>query len=810
MSSFVQVCIPLPVEGLFTYSVPEGLPILPAEGMRVFVPFGKRQMTGVVFAVSDRTEVEKTLPIIDVLDAEPLFSKEDLEFVIEAARFYGVSPGEMLQVMTPPGFFREEKVRYQITEEGLSRFEKASGREKEALALFTLAKGISSLQAVRGLRKIGYRAPHSKVASLVKEGFIRRVTEVRREAKGKVKVFLEMEREPFPDERLSPSALKVVSFVREKGRVERSVLLEETGVTGGVVERLEGRGILRKVLAEEVVLGGEGSIREEEKEISLTPHQERALRRVTEAMERGEGGVFLLHGVTGSGKTEVYLRAVEKALSRGYSACILIPEIALTPLTLGRFQRMFGDEVGVFHSRLTAAERKTLWERARKGKTRVLLGPRSALFVPLRKTGIIVVDEEHDQAYKQEDGVRYNARDLAILKGNILSIPVLLGSATPSAESYFRARTGSYVYLSLPERVAESRLPSIEVVDLSNPVERKGPGRYLSRKLVEAMEEAFSRGEKVMLFINRRGYAPWVMCLDCGHVERCEECSVSLTLHREAGGLLCHYCGHMREEPAACPRCGGVKIAAPGLGTERLEAFVSSRWKDRRVARMDSDAVRRKGAYGEILRRMQEGEIDVLVGTQMIAKGHDFPRVTLVGVVLADLSLSFPDFRSAERTFQVLTQVAGRAGRRERPGKVIIQTFHPDHYAITTAARHDYEGFMEMELSIRAELGYPPFTRLLLIRCTGLKEEAVNSRAKEVAELLLERFEERSEVRVLGPSPAPVKRIKRNYIYQILVKAPPDFDFAPLMGEISAEFRGRGRSGGVRIEFDVDPYQLLY
>ncbi len=313
-----------------------------------------------------------------------------------------------------------------------------------------------------------------------------------------------------------------------------------------------------------------------------------------------------------------------------------------------------------------------------------------------------------------------------------------------------------------------------------------------------------------MLFINRRGFSPWILCLDCGFVERCDDCSVSLTLHRHEESLICHYCGLRKQVPLVCPRCDGPKIAPVGIGTEKLEAFLNRKWKDRKVSRMDSDSTKRKGAYGSLLRSMQEGNIDLLVGTQMIAKGHDFPQVTLVGVIMADLSLAFPDFRSSERTFQLLTQVSGRAGRRGKEGSVIVQTFQPDHYAILKAAAHEYKEFMDIELSHRSELGYPPFSRLLLIRVSGAKQPGVEKRAQEVVETLYSRFDLRTDLKILGPSPAPIWKMKRQYIYQILVKSPPDADFSPLMDVINAEFGGGKRKGGIRVEFDVDPYQLMY
>ncbi len=438
------------------------------------------------------------------------------------------------------------------------------------------------------------------------------------------------------------------------------------------------------------------------------------------------------------------------------------------------------------------------------------MGARSAVFSPMADLGVIIVDEEHDGAYKQEDGLKYNGRDLAVVKGEIHGATVVFGSATPSAETYFKAKTGKYSYLELPDRVAKSKLPSVEVVDLTERRGRRGFRRYVSENLESSIEVVLEREETAMIFVNRRGYSPWIMCLDCGLVEQCEQCSVSLTFHREEEALICHYCGERRDVPSICSRCKGPKIAHVGVGTEKLVSFLSKKWKDKTIARMDSDSMRKKGAYVKLLKAMQSGAIDMLVGTQMIAKGHDFPQVTLVGVILADLSLSFPEFRSSERTFQLLTQVAGRAGRGEAEGKVIIQTFQPEHYAVKSAASHDYGRFIEMELSYRSELGYPPFSRLLLIRVSGGTKDLVRRRAREVVEHLYQEFEKRTDIQILGPSPAPIWKVKRRFIFQILVKSHPDSDFRPIMEAVIAEFGGKKGSGGITIDFDVDPYQLMY
>ena len=539
-----------------------------------------------------------------------------------------------------------------------------------------------------------------------------------------------------------------------------------------------------------------------------TESQEAALAQIGAAIASGDHSVFLLHGVTGSGKTEVYLRAAEMARARGKQTIFLVPEIALTPQLLGRVRSRFGEEVAVLHSGVSPAERAAQWRKVRAGETALCVGARSALFSPFPDVGLIIVDEEQDSAYKQEEGVRYQARDLAILRGRMEKAVVLMGSATPSAEARHMADTGEATLLRLPERIGSARLPEVRVVDIKEQNFRRGADRYFSPELIEAVDETLSRGEKVMLFLNRRGFAAALTCLDCGTTVQCRNCRVSMTWHKEIEALLCHYCNVMRKEPESCAKCGGHKLAQVGIGTERLFSWAVRQWKEARVARLDSDTARRRGAYEEVLSGMQRGDIDILVGTQMIAKGHDFPEVTLVGVLLADLSMAFPDFRSSERTFQMLTQISGRAGRGDRPGKVILQTFSPESHAVRKAAEHDYEGFMKEELLEREAMGYPPFGRMLMLRIFGMKEDVTREAADETA-MELSRIVAPLGIRVLGPAPSPIERVKRRFNYQVLLLAPRNFPFGDEFPGCLRLLREKIQKKGVRLEADVDPYQMM-
>ncbi|MGE5753536.1 MAG: primosomal protein N' [Deltaproteobacteria bacterium] len=607
---------------------------------------------------------------------------------------------------------------------------------------------------------------------------------------------------------LTPKQRQVVEAVLEAGELSTSELSARVPGGADAARRLAAKGVLASSVREKPVADSAVRLPDTSGEIVPTPRQEAALARIGVAIASGKFAAFVLHGITGSGKTEVYLRAIEQVRLMRRQAVFLVPEIALTPQLLGRVKSRFGEGVAVLHSGLSPAERAAQWKRVRAGEVFLSVGARSAIFSPFPAPGLFIVDEEHDAAYKQEDGIRYQARDLALVRGRMEDAVVLLGSATPSAESVRMARMGDAALLSLPERIGGRELPEIQIVSLAGRASLRGADRYFSPELEAAIEETLSRGEKAMLFLNRRGYAPAVTCLDCGETVHCRNCRVSLTFHQQHGALVCHYCNARTEPPETCAVCGGHKIAQVGIGTERLLAWAAKRWKGARVARLDSDVSRRKGAYGEILSRMQAGDVDILVGTQMIAKGHDFPEVTLVGVLLADLSLSFPDFRSAERTFQILTQVAGRAGRGDRPGKVIVQTLSPDHVCIRMAARHDFAGFMEEELAAREALEYPPFGRMLLLRLRGSKEEKVREASEAVAEALAEPVRA-AGVELLGPAPSPVSLVKRKHHYQILLKMPLRFPVGDFFPPLLHPLRDLVRKFGVRMEADVDPYNMM-
>jgi primosomal protein N' (replication factor Y) len=545
--------------------------------------------------------------------------------------------------------------------------------------------------------------------------------------------------------------------------------------------------------------------------VQLSPAQIDAHEKITVAILASTFRVFLLHGVTGSGKTEVYLHAARMAIDKQKNVLFLVPEIALTHQFIERVQQRFGQRVAVLHSGQAARERPAEWQRIARGEVQIVIGVRSAVFAPLDHLGLIVVDEEHDSAYKQEEGTRYNARDLAIVRGQIASCPVVLGSATPSLESYSHCQTRRYSLLKLPERVEARLLPSVEIVDLrQRQPDRNDVGRIFSPLLREALIENYQVRKQSVLFLNRRGYANYLQCRSCGNVLSCSQCSVTLTFHLGGRVLQCHYCGFSRPAPDVCPYCREPELEGGGMGTEQVEEAVRRLLPQARITRLDRDSVRQKGFLGRVLDSWRAHETDVLIGTQMVTKGHDVPGVTLVGVLLADVALNIPDFRATERTFQLLTQVAGRAGRGEEPGRVIIQTYSPQHYSIRCAAQHDFSRFAALELRYRKKLGYPPFVRMVNVRFEGKDGERVRESAERFVQLALARApRNRKSISILGPAPAPIERIKGRERWQVLLKGEDRILLHDVVGQVQEQFLNRERSPQVRIVVDVDPYSML-
>jgi primosomal protein N' (replication factor Y) len=751
-----DVAVPVPLGHPFSYEVPAELKNRVSPGKRVLCVFGRRAALGVVLDVAEREidfDPSKLRPISAVIDEEPVLPAELLVFLRELSAYYLAPIGEVLRMALPL----------------LER------------------KQVSALREGAGA-KLKTRVVASRTETVVR----RRV--VPGEAAGR---------------KISRRGLEVLEALSHCAETPMAELERQRKGTRAVVRRLARAGWVELGERERPAEPFFAHPVPSEPAPILTEAQGQAALAITSAIATGERRSFLLRGVTGSGKTEVYFRAIKACLEAGKSALVLVPEIALTPQLVARFRARFGDGLAVIHSGLGDSQRHVMWRSLRSGEARVAIGARSALFAPVQKLGLIVVDEEHDGSFKQEEGARYHARDMALLRAHRAGAVAVLGSATPSLDTEMLARSGKLDRLELPERAhAAAVLPAVELVDLK----RMGPGptrnSLISLPLHRALEKVLAAREQAILFLNRRGFAPSILCESCGAIMRCKLCSVALTFHRAGRGrMLCHYCDFTCPLPEKCADCGKGPLSLEGLGTEKLEATIAEGFPGARVGRLDRDVAAGPAAE-RVLERMRRGDIDVLVGTQMVTKGHDLPRVTLVGVINADASLSMPDYRAAERAFQLLVQVAGRAGRHDRPGTVLVQTRNPEHPAIVFAARHDVRGFVEHELADRRELGYPPFARLALLRLEGADEQRVERASREIAAAAREMAAARSgSVQVLGPAPAPLARLRGRYRYQVMLRAK---ERRPLRSVLVALLAVRDRIGGpVRIAIDVDPVQMM-
>jgi primosomal protein N' (replication factor Y) (superfamily II helicase) len=798
---FVEVAVGLPVRGTYHYALPPQLGEARV-GARVLVPFGARGVTGVVVARTDRPPAGVDVRLVrDILDDDddPALDAQLVELCLWMADYYEAPPGEVLRTALPAGTAEGWSARPELT---------ASGRAALAGEGSALAGGVRRALAMLAA---GKRLPRAELARLVASG-LAQVVDRRKRPRVRERRVNQVRLVPTP---AGPDAPADAS-PPPRGR-RRAELVAHLQAAGDWVDVLALpkplRAAVRPLVAAGIVERGDrAATRDPWQPVAVyapaeplppTPEQARALAELCAAVAAPGFRPFLLHGVTGSGKTEVYLQAIAAALAAGRGALVLVPEIALTPQLAARFRARFGDRVAILHSGLTDADRFDQWRRLRAGGAAIALGARSAVFAPVRNLGILVVDEEHDPSFKQEEGVRYHARDVALVRAQRAGAVCVLGSATPSLESYALARGGRYRLLELGARAHARPLPGVEVVDLRT--YRADGESLLSAPLTQALDETLAAGDQAILFLNRRGFATFIVCCACGHAFRCPQCSIALTYHRAGERLRCHYCGHAEHVPTECPRCHAQAIRRLGLGTERIEAALAARYPRARVARLDRDTAAGSGLR-QVLERVARREIDVLVGTQMVTKGHDFPGVTLVGVLLADTALSLPDFRAAERTFQLLTQVAGRAGRGERSGRVIIQTYVPEHVAVTCARGHDYQAFFAVESATRAELGYPPHGRLVAVRFDGGDEKEVRALADELADRARRLCAGAAAVSVLGPAEAPLRRLKGRARWQLWAKSSDRALLRSFVRRLVADLPPRG---DVKVTVDVDPMSAL-
>ena len=808
MPQFCDVALPVPVESVFTYRISRSG--VPKVGSRVLVPFRSAREVGVVVRLHDSQPSVECKEVLKVLDPAAVLSPELLRLAEWISQYYLAPIGEAVRAMLPPATGVKRARVLRITDAGLEALHESATRGSSLRAKKSAAEQDTELRVLDKLAGgelseaaiLRLEAGRAAVESLVRKKWIARedVSDVRNAERGDKIIVLATDED------------------HGKQTPQQSALLERLQQSGGRMPLAE----LRRQKVSESALAT--LIRRDtvkiERElrafhyssipaappIELTAAQSAVFERVRQAATAKKFHVALLHGVTGSGKTAVYLAAMRDVLAAGRSALLLVPEIGLTPAAVANLYSQFGSSVALLHSALTTDERAEQWRRIASGEARIVVGTRSAIFAPARDLALIVVDEEQDTSYKQEETPRYHGRDVAVMRGKLANAMVLLCSATPSLESYHNAQHGKYELLELRERVEKRPLPQTEIIDMRQEFQETGEQHLFSRRLSQEIRERLERGEQAMILLNRRGYSPAVLCRACGESMQCKNCSIALTHHKGAQTLECHYCGYRRAVSQTCPSCSSDQLFFLGAGSERLEERLNAEFPRARIGRLDRDTVRERQDFERVLAALIAGEIDLLVGTQMIAKGHDVHGVTLVGVVGADFALGFPDFRAAERTFQLLTQVAGRAGRGQIPGRVVLQTYSPDHYAIQFAAQHDYAGFCEKELRYRRWMNYPPFTALANVLVRSPKLEQALRFSGALGDWLKKHGGK--EVRILGPAAAPFVRLKNDYRYHFILKSESRERLnGVLRGLLS--FAREQKIPRTQMVVDVDPVSLM-
>ncbi|MCY8152340.1 primosomal protein N' [Bacillus paralicheniformis] len=804
--NFAEVIVDVTTKNIdrpFDYRIPDKFKGMIKKGMRVIVPFGARKIQGFVTGVKESSELagRSVKDIQDILDLTPVLTEELLElsdWLTEKTLSFKITA---LQAMLPAAM----KAKY--------------GKEIKVIGDKPLPEPLKTLFLQKETLSYSDIDDHGTLKLIqrqVQEGNLEVAYKVKQKTNKKTRRMIAplCAKEHLKEalDSLSPQAVKqkaVLQFFidrKESGAVPAKELIGKTGGSSASVKALIDKGLLKESEEEVYRDPYQDRMFKKTEPLPLTEEQAQAYEAIAEAIEDKRHDVFLLHGVTGSGKTEVYLQSIEKVLEAGKEAIVLVPEISLTPQMVNRFKGRFGSQVAVLHSGLSTGEKYDEWRKIHRKEVRLVVGARSAIFAPFENLGMIIIDEEHETSYKQEEMPRYHAKEAAIQRAEYHRCPVVLGSATPTLESFARAKKGVYKLLSLKHRVNHQVMPDVSLVDMREEL-RSGNRSMFSKDLMAGLEETLEKGEQAVLFLNKRGYSSFVMCRDCGYVIQCPHCEISLTYHRYGQRLKCHYCGYETGMPSSCPECGSEHIRYFGTGTQRVEEELTKVLPAARVIRMDVDTTSRKGAHEKLLTSFGKGEADILLGTQMIAKGLDFENVTLVGVLSADTMLHIPDFRAAEKTFQLMTQVSGRAGRHEKPGKVIIQTYTPSHYSIQLTKTHDYETFFRQEMLHRREQAYPPYYYLALV---SVSHEEVTKAAlvtEKIANYLKKNIS--SEAKILGPVASPIARIKDRYRYQCVIKYKQENQLTSLFKNIMDHYKRDIEQKQLMISIDMNPYMMM-
>ena len=811
MSEFCDVALPVPLDLVFTYCVPDGMQ--PVVGGRVLVPFRQQRMSGIVTALHDNKPKVKTKNVISVLDPVPVLDEQLIQLGQWIAGYYLAPVGEVFRTMLPLAAEFKRTIGYRITETGHTALHYAGTSGSSARSQKTPEDQFAEMRVLDYLaerdmtREESLRAA-TRASKALLSGMVRKKWIVR---------------EDLSEAQEAVRTVKFAVLKSSEGKLNsnQQTLVDTLAAAGGkvAVEALQSLEVPRTTLST-LVKRGLVEIVEEAAEFTVSvlkarpsfldsqfsPAQQAALKSIQQSVNARKFSGTLLHGITGSGKTAIYLSSMRSVLEAGRSAILLVPEIGLTPAVAADLHQLFGDGVAILHSALSDKERAEQWHRIKRGDARMVVGTRSAIFAPVSDLALVIVDEEQDPSYKQEEMPRYHARDVAVMRAKMANAAVVLGSATPSLESYFNAKKGKYQLLEMPDRVEQRPLPEVEIIDMRQEFQETGIEQVISRKLAEEIKERLERKEQVMVLLNRRGYSPVVLCRTCGKKLECKNCAITMSHHKRSRRMECHYCGYTAAVPTACVHCGSEYVYFLGTGSEKLEELLHGMFPQARIGRLDRDTVRGREDFERALNALDEGELDMLVGTQMIAKGHDVHGVTLVGVVGADMALGFPDFRAAERTFQLLTQVEGRAGRGNTPGKVVLQTYFPDHYAVQYAAQHDFVDFYEKELRFRSWMHYPPYSALanVLVRSDKLDE------ALRWSGILGKWFEttRHEGIRVLGPAAAPILRLKRDYRYHFVVKSASREKLNTLLRTMLA-YAAKEKIPRTQVIVDVDAVWLM-
>jgi len=819
-----DIIFPMSGDGPYTYLIPPELADKAGVGKRVLASFGKRTLTGFIVAFPDKTNLSTLKPIYDILDTAPSISEEMLSLAKWMSEYYICSLGETLKVMAPSVLLRGSRQYITlITEKPQDDISLLRSAPRQAQIMHYLIQQKKRVSSAQLRKKLGVRSLFSSLQELEKKNLIELQNIItRNDFKPKVEKYLELS---------AASQTRVAQLIRqyEKRAPKQSALLAFLFGRGKKVAQKEALQItacpltsLKTLIEKEIIQVTEkvvfrdfyDSLKIEPPPIlHLTEHQTVAVNALKQSLSKNEFQTYLLFGITGSGKTQVYIEAIKKTISQGKDAIMLIPEISLTPQTVKRFRANFGHDVAVLHSAMSGGEKYDSWQKIKRGDARVVIGPRSAIFAPLKNIGLVIVDEEHEGSYKQTDmAPRYHARDLAVIRARENQAVAILGSATPSSESYYNARAQKYKLLELPTRANAAPLPIVTILDLSK--ERRLSGSkdepVFSRLLTQKIQDRINQKQQTILLLNRRGFSAYIKCKNCDFIAECPHCGINLTLHLAKKQLRCHYCGHSRKAPDVCPDCASQDILFRGFGTQKVENELNAKFPGARTVRMDMDTTSKKRSHDKILDAFGEGKYDILLGTQMVAKGLDFSRVTLVGVINADIGLFLPDFRASERTFQLLTQVAGRAGRHHLKGEVIIQSYVPADICLRAARKHDFLYFYHTEAAGRRELGYPPFGKIFCIRFSGKELELVEKAAEAFTNEMNRYVRSFS---VLGPTPSPLEKIKDKFRYQILIKVlRKDWKELPRVRKIithGQKIHEKNYRSKVGLAIDVDPVSIL-